>query len=28
MIVVKDNFFKADLFNLIAKGTELYQWRY
>lgn len=28
MIIVKDNFFKADLANLIAKGTETYQWRY
>src|SRR5262245_35350406 len=28
MIVVKDDFFKADLCNLIAKGTEAYQWRY
>jgi hypothetical protein len=27
-IVVKDGFFKADLSNLIAKGTEVYQWRY
>ena len=28
MLVVKDSFFKADLSNLIAKGTEVYQWRY
>jgi hypothetical protein len=28
MIIVKDDFFKADVANLIAKGTELYQWRY
>ena len=28
MIVVKERFFKADLCNLIAKGVELYQWRY
>ena len=28
MIIVKDDFFKADLCNLIAKGTETYQWRY
>src|SRR5262249_38593670 len=28
MIVVKDDFFKVDLCNLIAKGTEAYQWRY
>jgi hypothetical protein len=28
MFVVKDDFFKADLCNLIAKGTEAYQWRY
>ena len=28
MIVVKDDFFKADLCNLIAKGAEAYQWRY
>jgi hypothetical protein len=28
MLVVKDDFFKADLCNLIAKGTETYQWRY
>ena len=28
MIVVKDDFFKTDLCNLIAKGTEAYQWRY
>jgi hypothetical protein len=28
MIIVKDDFFKADLCNLIAKGTEAYQWRY
>jgi hypothetical protein len=28
MIDVRDDFFKADLCNLIAKGTEAYQWRY
>jgi hypothetical protein len=28
MLVVKDDFFEADLCNLIAKGTETYQWRY
>ena len=28
MIMVIDDFFKADLCNLIAKGTEAYQWRY
>jgi hypothetical protein len=28
MIEVRDDFFKADLCNLIAKGTEAYQWRY
>ena len=28
MIIVKDDFFKADIANLIAKGTETYQWRY
>ena len=28
MIVIKDDFFKTDLCNLIAKGTEAYQWRY
>jgi hypothetical protein len=28
MIVVRDDFFKADLCNLIAKGTEKYQWSY
>jgi hypothetical protein len=28
MIIVKDDFFKMDLANLIAKGTETYQWRY
>jgi hypothetical protein len=28
MIVIKENFFKADLCNLIAKGTQAYQWRY
>ena len=28
MIIVKDDFFKADIANLIAKGSELYQWRY
>jgi hypothetical protein len=28
MIIVKDDFFKTDLANLIAKGTETYQWRY
>jgi 2OG-Fe(II) oxygenase superfamily len=28
MIVVKDDFFKSDLSNLIARGTEAYQWCY
>jgi hypothetical protein len=28
MLVVKDDFFKADVVNLIAKGTEAYQWCY
>jgi hypothetical protein len=28
MILVKDNFFKADLANLIEKGTEAYRWSY
>jgi hypothetical protein len=28
MITVKDNFFKADLSNLITKGTDAYQWHY
>jgi hypothetical protein len=28
MIIVKDDFFKADLANLIAKSTDTYQWRY
>jgi hypothetical protein len=28
MLLVQDDFFKADLCNLIAKGTEAYQWRY
>jgi hypothetical protein len=28
MLEVRDNLFKADLCNLIAKGTEIYQWRY
>ena len=28
IILVKDNFFKEDLANFIAKGTEAYQWRY
>lgn len=28
MIDVRDDFFNADLCNLIAKGTETYQWRY
>jgi hypothetical protein len=28
MIVVKQDFFKADLCNLIAKGVEHYNWRY
>ena len=28
MIIVKDDFFKVDLANLIAKGTETYQWSY
>lgn len=28
MIVVNERFFKADLCKLIAKGVELYQWRY
>jgi hypothetical protein len=28
MIIVKDDFFKADLANLIERGTEIYQWHY
>jgi hypothetical protein len=28
MIIVKEDFFKADLCNLIAKGTQAYQWSY
>ncbi len=28
MIIVKEDFFKPDLCNLIAKGTEAYKWRY
>ena len=28
MIIVKEDFFKADLANLIAKGTKSYQWNY
>jgi hypothetical protein len=28
MTLVQDGFFKTDLCNLIAKGTEDYQWRY
>jgi len=28
MIVVKEDFFKSDLCNLIAKGTQAYQWQY
>lgn len=28
MILVKDDFFRPDLCNLIAKGTQFYQWRY
>jgi hypothetical protein len=28
MIILKDDFFKSDIANLIAKGTEAYQWRY
>jgi hypothetical protein len=28
MIIVKDDFFKADIANLIEKGTEAYQWLY
>jgi hypothetical protein len=28
MIIVRDNLFSANLCNLIAKGTESYQWRY
>jgi hypothetical protein len=28
MLVVNQEFFKSDLCNLIAKGTELYEWRY
>jgi 2OG-Fe(II) oxygenase superfamily len=28
MIIVKDDFFTADLANLVAKGTETFQWRY
>jgi hypothetical protein len=28
MVIVEDNFFKADLSNLIAKGADSYLWRY
>jgi hypothetical protein len=28
MIIIKDDYFKPDIANLIAKGTETYQWRY
>jgi hypothetical protein len=28
MLVVKDDFFNADLTELLAKGTELYPWKY
>ncbi len=28
MIIVKEGFFKPDLCNLIAKGTQAYRWRY
>jgi hypothetical protein len=28
MIIVEDDFFKADLASLVAKGTESYHWRY
>ena len=28
MIIVKEDFFKPDLCNLIAKGTQAYLWRY
>jgi hypothetical protein len=28
MIVIRDDFFNADLSNLIAKGTDAYRWRY
>jgi len=28
MIVVKEDFFKSDICNLIARGTEVYQWQY
>jgi hypothetical protein len=28
MLIVKEDFFKADLCNLIAKGAQAYQWRY
>ena len=28
MLVVKDDFFDADLTELLAKGTEQYRWKY
>src|SRR5262245_39565642 len=28
MILIKDDFFKDDLANLIANGVKTYQWRY
>ena len=28
MLVVKDDFFNADLTELLAKGTDLYRWKY
>jgi hypothetical protein len=28
MIIVKDNFFKADLCKMVTKGTEMYRWCY
>jgi hypothetical protein len=28
VIIIKEGFFKPDLCNLIAKGTQAYQWRY
>jgi hypothetical protein len=28
MIIVKDNFFKADLCKMVTAGTETYQWSY
>jgi hypothetical protein len=28
MIIIKEDFFKPNLCNLIAKGTQAYQWRY